>query len=111
MGVEVIADSKTKAASSAGVRRGPQPPNEDALKRLQRIQGQVAGLIRMVHEERYCIDILTQVTAVRAALNGVGLSLLGRHLDHCVTDAIREGEGRGADVVEELMSALKRASF
>ena len=106
-----MADSTTRAASGNGVRRGPQPLNEDALKRLQRIQGQVNGLIKMVQEERYCIDILTQVTAVRAALNGVGMSLLGRHLDHCVTDAIRAGEDRGAEVVDELMTALKRASF
>ena len=67
--------------------------------------------MRMVEEERYCVDILTQVSAVRAALNGVGLSLLGPHLDHCVTGAIREGEEKGAVVVEELMGALKRASF
>ena len=107
----VDSEARARATTSSGVRRGPQPPNEDALERLQQIHGQVAGLIQTVQEERYCIDILTQVTAVRAALNGVGLSLLGRHLDHCVTDAIREGEDRGAEVVDELMSALKRASF
>ena len=101
----------TRTDGAADTRRGPASPNEDALKRLRRIQGQVAGLIKMVEEERYCIDILTQVSAVRAALNGVGMSLLGRHLDHCVTDAIREGEARGAEVVDELVTTLKRASF
>ena len=102
-------DARTDEAADA--RRGPASPNDDALKRLRRIQGQVTGLIKMVEEERYCIDIITQVSAVRAALNGVGISLLGRHLDHCVTDAIREGEERGAQVVDELLTTLKRASF
>ena len=106
-----MAESETRVASVATGRRGARSPNEDAIRRLQLIHGQVAGIIKMVQDERYSIDILTQVTAVRAALNGVGLSLLGRHLDHSVSEAIREGEERGAEVVGELMAALKRASF
>jgi DNA-binding FrmR family transcriptional regulator len=111
-------NSKQKAAvnqsNGAGAddqRSGPSPKNDDALRRLRKIHGQVAGLIRMVDQERYCVDILTQVTAVRAALNGVGLSVTKRHLEHCVADAIRQGGEAGPRVVDELISVLRRANF
>jgi DNA-binding FrmR family transcriptional regulator len=71
------------------------------LKRLKRIEGQVRGLQNMIDEERYCIDILTQVSAVRAALDGVALGVMEDHVRHCV----REG---GEEKVEELMTALGR---
>jgi DNA-binding FrmR family transcriptional regulator len=71
------------------------------LKRLKRIEGQVRGLQNMIEEERYCIDILTQVSAVRAALDGVALGVMEDHVRHCV----REG---GEEKVEELMTALGR---
>lgn len=66
------------------------------LNRLRRIEGQVRGLQRMVDEDAYCIDILTQVSAATKALQNVALSLLDDHLKHCVTDAVRAG-GAGAD--------------
>jgi DNA-binding FrmR family transcriptional regulator len=71
------------------------------LKRLKRIEGQVRGLQNMIEEERYCIDILTQVAAVRAALDGVALGVTEDHVRHCV----REG---GEEKVDELMIALGR---
>lgn len=71
------------------------------LKRLKRIEGQVRGLQKMVDEERYCIDILTQVSATTAALDGVALEVLEDHVRHCV----REG---GDEKVDELMAALAR---
>ena len=74
--------------------------------RLARIEGQVRGIQRMVDEDRYCIDVLTQVTAVKAALDKVALALLGDHVSHCVVDAVREGNGE--QKVKELTTAIGR---
>ncbi len=70
---------------------------DDYLKRLRRIEGQARGLQRMVEEEQYCIDILTQVSAMTKALQSVALGLLDEHMAHCVVDAAREGGPRGRD--------------
>ena len=67
---------------------------DDYLKRLRRIEGQARGLQRMVEEEKYCIDILTQVSAMTKALQSVALGLLDEHLSHCVVGAARTGAGR-----------------
>jgi CsoR family transcriptional regulator, copper-sensing transcriptional repressor len=81
--------------------------NKDDLRaRLQRIQGQVGGIRRMVDEDRYCIDILTQVNSVKAALDKVALALLGDHVEHCVADAARRGKGK--EKVAELTAAIGR---
>ena len=81
---------------------------DDYLKRLRRIEGQARGLQRMVEEEKYCIDILTQVSAMTKALQSVALGLLDEHLSHCVVDAAREG-GREADAkVKEASDAIAR---
>ena len=74
--------------------------------RLRRIEGQVRGIQKMVEEDRYCIDVLTQVAAVKAALEGVALQLLASHTEHCVTDAIKAGDGRVK--VRELNLAVER---
>ena len=74
--------------------------------RLRRIEGQVRGIAKMVDEDRYCIDVLTQVTAVRAALEGVALQLLADHTEHCVSEAIRAGAAD--EKVRELNDAVKR---
>jgi DNA-binding FrmR family transcriptional regulator len=80
--------------------------NKDAiLKRLRRIEGQVRGVERMVDDDRYCIDVVTQVTAIQAALDKVALELLSDHAAHCVAGA--EGEVQGVRT-EELMAAVKR---
>lgn len=79
---------------------------EQLQRRLRRIEGQVRGLQRMVEDDRYCIDVLTQVNAVKAALDRAALLLLQDHVDHCVADAIRNGEG--AAKVEELTTAIGR---
>ena len=65
---------------------------DDYLKRLRRIEGQARGLQRMVDEEQYCIDILTQISAMTKALQSVGLALLDEHLAHCVVNAAPEGD-------------------
>ena len=80
----------------------------DYLKRLRRIEGQARGLQRMVEEEQYCIDILTQVSAMTKALQSVALGLLDQHLAHCVVDAALEG-GEAADLkVKEASAAIAR---
>ena len=73
---------------------------DDYLKRLRRIEGQVRGLQRMVDEEQYCIDILTQVSAMTKALQAVAVNLLDDHLAHCVRDAIASGEGADEKLTE-----------
>jgi len=73
---------------------------DDVLKRLRRIEGQARGLQRMVDEEQYCIDILTQVSAMTKALQAVAVSLLDDHLAHCVRDAIATGEGADEKLTE-----------
>lgn len=78
----------------------------DLLQRLRKIEGQVRGLQRMIEEDRYCMDVLLQVAAVRAALNRVGLALLQRHTSGCVARAIREG--RDEEAVGELMDVFNR---
>jgi CsoR family transcriptional regulator, copper-sensing transcriptional repressor len=81
---------------------------EDYLKRLRRIEGQVRGLQKMVQDDTYCIDILTQVSAVTGALQSVALGLLEDHLGHCVTQAVAEG-GDAADAkVREASDAIAR---
>jgi DNA-binding FrmR family transcriptional regulator len=80
------------------------------LTRLRRIEGQVRGLQKMVDEERYCADVLTQVSSVQEALRGVGRSLLRNHLKHCATQAIRSGDPGQADAMyEELMELISRS--
>ena len=80
--------------------------NKDAVvKRLRRIEGQVRGVQGMVEEDRYCIDVVTQITAIQAALDKVALELLGEHAKHCVIDAAN-GDKDGK--TEELMAAVRR---
>lgn len=78
-------------------------------KRLRRIEGQVRGLQRMVNDDRYCADILTQVAAVQEALSAVSRELLRNHLRHCAAQAIRAGTPKQAEAMyEELLSLLGR---
>jgi CsoR family transcriptional regulator, copper-sensing transcriptional repressor len=84
------------------------PEKDELLKRLRRIEGQVAGISRMVAEDRYCIDVLTQVSAVTSALQSVSLKLLDAHLAGCVVEAAKQG-GPDADAkVKEASEAIAR---
>jgi len=76
------------------------------VKRLKRIEGQVRGVQKMVEDNRYCIDILVQISAIQAALRQVGMQLLERHASHCVAKAIREGNGEPS--LRELMDVIKQ---
>jgi len=81
---------------------------DDYLKRLRRIEGQARGLQRMVEEEKYCIDILTQVSAMTKALQSVALGLLDEHMAHCVVNAAREGDEEAAIKLKEASDAIAR---
>lgn len=88
--------------------RGYTSGKDDVLKRLRRVEGQVRGLQRMVADDEYCIDVLTQIAAATKALQAVSLGLLDDHLRHCVADALAEG-GEGADAkVREASDAIAR---
>lgn len=78
------------------------------LKRLRRIEGQVRGIHRMVEEDKYCIDVLTQISAVTKALQAVGIGLVEDHLGHCVVDAARSSHEEGAEKVREASEAIAR---
>lgn len=97
--------SRRDANEEAAV-RGYAMNEKDLQDRLRRIEGQVRGLQRMVEEEAYCIDILTQVNSVVAALRAVGLGLLDDHVRHCVRESIEQGDGEAK--VQELMAAVSR---
>jgi DNA-binding FrmR family transcriptional regulator len=79
---------------------------KDLQDRLRRIEGQIRGLQRMVDDDKYCIDILTQLNSVLAALKAVGLGILDDHVRHCVTESIERGNGD--EKIEELMAAVAR---
>lgn len=76
------------------------------LVRLRRMEGQVRGIARMVDEERYCVELLQQIASLRAAADGVALSLLRSHLDGCVRDAVASGDG--SHQIDEVMDVVRR---
>lgn len=89
--------------------RGYAINKEDYLKRLARIEGQMRGLQRMIEDDTYCIDVLTQVNAATAALKGVAVGLLDEHVRHCVRQAAERSDGHGADeMVTEATRAIER---
>lgn len=81
---------------------------DDYLKRLRRIEGQARGLQGMVTDEKYCIDILTQISAITSALQSVALGLLDEHLNHCVVAAVEAGGEEGALKIKEASVAIAR---
>src|SRR4051794_16599003 len=109
--------TETKSPCACGVRTGDgtqenvvDPEIKHAIgTRLRRIEGQVRGLQKMVEDERYCADVLMQLSSVQEALRGVGRGLLHNHLKHCVTEAIRAQDPEQADAMyEELMELMYR---
>jgi DNA-binding FrmR family transcriptional regulator len=89
-------------------RKGPHPTNVAALRRLKIIEGQIKGIQKMVEEEKYCIDILNQISAARSALDKTGKLILSRHIDHCVANAIRDGGKNSREIIDELMSVFSK---
>ena len=78
------------------------------LARLRRIEGQVRGLQKMVTEDRYCPDVLTQISSVQEALRAVGRELMRNHLKHCTTHAVRKGDAEAEAVYDELVDLMHR---
>lgn len=87
---------------------GYSTDKDDVLRRLRRIEGQVRGLQRMVEDDTYCIDVLTQVSAATKALQSVALLLMQDHLGHCVADAIAEGGEAASAKITEASEAIAR---
>ena len=87
---------------------GYSSSTDQYLARLRRIEGQVRGLQRMVTQDEYCIDILTQVTVVQSALDAVAIGLLHDHLAHCVVDAARQSDEAAHEKIEEAAKAIAR---
>jgi DNA-binding FrmR family transcriptional regulator len=98
------------AAESSGRKAvGVDPDIRDRnLKRLRRIEGQVRGLQKMVDEDRYCADILAQISSVQEALRGVGRELMRNHLKHCATSAIKAGPEQAEPMYDELIDLMYR---
>jgi DNA-binding FrmR family transcriptional regulator len=88
--------------------RGYSDHRGAVLKRLRRVEGQVRGIERMVEEDQYCIDVLTQISAATKALQAVALELLEDHLGHCVTHAIEAGGPEAAEKIQEASAAIAR---
>ena len=86
------------------------PNHREQLARLKRIHGQISGIIKMVESERYCVDILTQTRAARSALRRVEEGILGKHLEHCVAQALESGQGKARqqklDEIKQVMRSF-----
>src|SRR6478672_3724508 len=87
---------------------GYTPNKDNYTKRLRRIEGQVRGIAKMIEEDKYCIDVLTQISAVNSALQSVALGLLEEHLGHCVTHAVAEGGDEADRKLAEASAAIAR---
>jgi len=94
------------ASSSTTPAPGYHEHKDDVLARLRRIEGQVRGIAKMVEDDRYCIDVLTQVAAIQAALDKVALGLLTDHAQHCMADGAQAA--RRDEMTDELMGAVGR---
>jgi DNA-binding FrmR family transcriptional regulator len=101
-------DSAPCDTASDAALRGYADHKSDHLARLHKIEGQVRGLSRMVDDDRYCIDVLTQITAATHALQEVALGLLDDHVRHCVQEAVRSDPAAGEAKYAELAIALRR---
>ena len=99
--------TRTDHRTAAGVDPAIKARN---LKRLRRIEGQVRGLQKMVEEDRYCADIMTQIAAVHESLRAVGRELMRNHLKHCATSAIRTGEPEAEAMYDELVDLMYKHS-
>ena len=101
-------DHATPDAEAADPQHGYISEKNRYLARLKRIEGQARGIHRMVEEEQYCIDILTQISALTAALETVALGLLDDHLGHCVAEAAAEGGDVADEKIAEASAAIAR---
>ena len=98
--------SASRTAERAAIVRRPDARKAALGKRVNRIEGQIRGIGKMIEADRYCIDVLTQLAAVRSALDALGLELLEHHLHGCVQHAVRSGDG--AHAIDEALAVIKR---
>ena len=103
-----VAEPAAPHEATAHAHRGYTSEKAAYLRRLKLIEGQVRGIARMVDEDKYCIDVLTQVAAATSALKAVSLGLLGDHLSHCVADAARSGGPEADEKLDEALQAITR---
>ena len=101
-----LSTRRTAGCDPLTAARGYADNKKDLLDRLRRIEGQVRGIHRMVEEDQYCIDILTQITSVTAAVRAVGLGLLDDHVHHCIASSVETGDASAKS--DELMAAVAR---
>jgi DNA-binding FrmR family transcriptional regulator len=98
--------SRAAVPSRMATVRRPDARKAGLAKRVNRIEGQIRGIGRMIEEDRYCIDVLTQLAAVRSALDALGIELLENHLHGCVQHAVKSGDG--AHAIDEALAVIKR---
>ncbi len=103
-----IVDGMSVTSRTTAAQPGYSQTREAHLKRLRRIEGQVRGIARMVENDTYCIDVLTQVSAATRALQAVSIGLLEEHIAHCVVDAARESDEAATAKVDEVVAAVTR---
>ena len=106
--MHVTTDESGHACAAHGHQHGYLETKDDYLRRLRRIEGQVRGIARMVEDEKYCIDILTQVSAATSALQSVALGLLAEHLNTCVLEAACQGGDEAVAKLDEANRAIAR---
>ncbi|WP_370069306.1 metal-sensitive transcriptional regulator [Mycobacterium sp. MAA66] len=94
--------------TAAAGEHGYSPNKDNYAKRLRRIEGQVRGIAKMIEDDKYCIDILTQISAVNSALQSVALGLLDEHLGHCVSHAVADGGAEADKKLAEASAAIAR---
>ena len=100
---------RTLDIPSQGMAHGYAENKDQVIKRLHRVEGQVRGIERMVEDDRYCIDVLTQISAVSTALESVALKILDDHVNHCVVHALASGDREAAGTkTRELLEAVRR---
>ncbi|OHD17254.1 MAG: CsoR family transcriptional regulator [Spirochaetes bacterium GWC1_27_15] len=102
--MDIVEEDKCPSCGTRNAHHSDKTKKE-ILNRLNRIEGQIRGISKMINEDIYCDDILNQITSVESALNGVKKELLEAHIKTCVVDQIREGQD---DVIDELMKTIKR---
>ena len=96
------------AESKSVATHGYSLAKDDYAKRLRRIEGQVRGIARMIEDDKYCVDVLTQISAANSALQSVALGLLDEHLGHCVSHAVAQGGDEAAAKLAEASAAIAR---
>ena len=93
-------------SATADGKRVEQPKKKALINRLRRIEGQIGGVLNMVETDRYCVDILMQISAIKSALDGVSIQVLSDHANGCVRKAVKENGGD--DAIDELLSVVRR---